>query len=108
MKYYLNIKALLEETQSSFREEATNYSQQIQNNCRIVERFDEVLIQKASKVSLEETNKAIRDKYDTQFERYDRRLIEDARQRDLYVASFNNFSTVIESKIYEQVKKVVK
>jgi hypothetical protein len=66
-----------------------------------VERFDEVLIQKASKVSLEESCKAIRDKYDTQFAKYDQRLVEDARQRDLYVASFNQFSSVIESKIYE-------
>lgn len=66
-----------------------------QENCEFVERFDEVMTQKASKISLEEQILKVHKLYEPQFKNVDKMMLEAEIQRQNYLASFNSFSEII-------------
>jgi hypothetical protein len=83
------------------------YKNLFEENCEVVQRFDEVILEKASKISLEERIRHLEARYDPVMVQLSKSFAEAEEERRRINNGFNTFTELVSNKINESVRRTI-
>jgi len=83
------------------------YKNLFEENCEVVQRFDEVILNKASKITLDERIRQLEAKYDPIMVQLSQSLVEAEEERCRINNGFNTFTDLVSNKINESVRRTI-